>query len=108
MRTVSLSTRNDLDSFWVKAHDMAGIVAHARLRELRHAHASHSSRNAPSLQPTDVARRLFGQRRAFTANRNLHLHDSILNESVERVSAAIQRRLAAAAMNGARSNRKRL
>ena len=53
-----LST-NDLWGFWVKARDTAGIVADARLHDLRHAHASHAVMNGESLH---VAGRLLGHR----------------------------------------------
>ena len=42
--TGSLSA-NDLWRFWIKARDAAGIVADARLHDLRHAHVSHAVMN---------------------------------------------------------------
>ena len=36
---------NELYSFWIKARDAAGIVADARLHDLRHAQASHAVMN---------------------------------------------------------------
>ena len=49
--------------FWTKARDMAGIVADARLHDLRHAHASHAVMNGESRH---VAGRLIGHRRPST------------------------------------------
>ena len=49
--------------FWTKARDMAGIVADARLHDLRHAHASHAVMNGESRH---VAGRLLGHRRPST------------------------------------------
>ena len=37
-------TTHALYEFWLKARDAAGIVADARLHDLRHAHASHAPR----------------------------------------------------------------
>ena len=45
--------------FWIKTRDAAGIVADARLHDLRHAHASHAVMNGESLH---IAGRLLGQR----------------------------------------------
>ena len=42
-------TEGDLYSFWLNARDTAGIVADARLHDLRHAHASHAVMNGESL-----------------------------------------------------------
>ena len=49
--------KNDLWTFWTKTRDVAGIVADARLHDLRHAHASHAVMNGESLH---VAGRLLG------------------------------------------------
>ena len=38
--------KHDLYGFWLKARDAAGIVADARLHDLRDAHASHAVRLA--------------------------------------------------------------
>ena len=62
--------KNDLYQFWLAARDAAGIVADARLHDLRHAHASHAVMNGESLH---VAGRLLGHRRASTTNRYVHL-----------------------------------
>ena len=83
-------TKNDLYSFWIKARDAAGIVADARLHDLRHAHASHAVMNGESLH---VAGRLLGHRRATTTNRYVHLDDATLNHAAERVAIAIQQKL---------------
>ena len=78
---------NDLWRFWIKARDAAGIVADARLHDLRHAHASHAVMNGESLH---VAGRLLGHRRASTTNRYVHLDDVTLSQAAERVAGAIQ------------------
>ena len=70
-----------LYGFWLKARDAAGIVADARLHDLRHAHASHAVMNGESLH---VAGRLLGHRRASTTNRYVHLDDATLSEAAER------------------------
>ncbi len=62
--------------FWTKARDAAGIVADARLHDLRHVHASHAVMNGESLH---VAGRLLGHRRASTTNRYVHLDDATLS-----------------------------
>ncbi len=82
--------KNDLWKFWTKTRDAAGIVADARLHDLRHAHASHAVMNGESLH---VAERLLGHRRASTTNRYVHLDDATLSQAVERVALAIQRKL---------------
>ena len=82
--------KNDLYRFWLKARDAAGIVADARLHDLRHAHASHAVMNGESLH---VAGRLLGHRRASTTNRYVHLDDATLGEAAERVAAAIARKV---------------
>ncbi len=82
--------KNDLWTFWTKTRDVAGIVADARLHDLRHAHASHAVMNGESLH---VAGRLLGHRRASTTNRYAHLDDATLNQAAERVALAITRKL---------------
>ena len=82
--------KNDLWKFWTKARDAAGIVADARLHDLRHAHASHAVMNGESLH---VAGRLLGHRRASTTNRYVHLDDATLSQAAERVAVAITRKL---------------
>ena len=82
--------RNDLWKFWTGVRREAGIVADARLHDLRHAHASHAVMNGESLH---VAGRLLGHRRASTTNRYVHLDDATLGEAAERVAAAIARKL---------------
>ncbi len=82
--------RNDLWTFWIRTRREAGIVADARLHDLRHAHASHAVMNGESLH---VAGRLLGHRRASTTNRYVHLDDATLGEAAERVALAVQRKL---------------
>ncbi len=83
-------TSNELYYFWSTTRDAAGIVADARLHDLRHAYASHAVMNGESLH---VAGRLLGHRRATTTNRYVHLDDATLSEAAERVAMAIQLRL---------------
>ena len=83
-------SKNVLYWFWRKTRDAAGIVADARLHDLRHAHASHAVMNGESLH---IAGRLLGHRRASTTNRYVHLDDATLREAAERVASAIQRKL---------------
>jgi len=83
-------TKGDLYSFWIKARDTAGIVADARLPDLRHAHALPAVMNGESLH---VAGCLMGHRRATTTNRFVHLDDATLGQAAERVAVAIQGRL---------------
>ena len=85
---------NKLYWFWKRTRDAAGIVADARLHDLRHAHASHAVMNGESLH---VAGRLLGHRRASTTNRYVHLDDATLSQAAERVAAAIKRKLRATA-----------
>ena len=84
-----LST-SDLWRFWIKARDTAGIVADARLHDLRHAHASHAVMNGESLHVTG---RLLGHRRATTTNRYVHLDDATLSQAADRLAVAIQGKL---------------
>ena len=84
--------KNDLWTFWIKTRDAAGIVADARLHDLRHAHASHAVMSGESLH---VAGRLLGHRRASTTNRYVHLDDATLTQAAERVAASIQAKLSA-------------
>ena len=81
---------NRLYRFWLKVRDQAGIVADARLHDLRHAHASHAVMGGEGLH---VAGRLLGHRRASTTNRYVHLDDATLSQAAERVAAAIKRKL---------------
>ena len=83
-------TKGDLYSFWIKARDAAGMVADARLHDLRHAHASHAVMNGESLH---VAGRLLGHRRASTTNRYVHLDEATLSQAAERAAVVIQRKL---------------
>ena len=83
---------NSLYNLWGKARDAAGIVADARLYDLRHAHASHAVMNGESLY---TAGRLLGHRSPTTTNRYAHLDDATLGEAAERVALAVQRKLAA-------------
>lgn len=75
--------------YWIKARDQAGIVADARLHDLRHSHASHAIMKGESLHVTG---RLLGHRRA-TTNRYAHLDDATLSQAAERVTMAIEGRL---------------
>ncbi len=84
-----LST-NDLWTFWTGVRDKAGIVADARLHDLRHAHASHAVMNGESLH---VAGRLLGHRRASETNRYVHLDDATLSQAAKRVAEAVERKL---------------
>ena len=83
-------TKNALYRFWTKVRDKAGIVADARLHDLRHTHASHVVMNGESLH---VAGRLLGHRRASTTNRYVHLDDATLSQAAERVAMGIRRKL---------------
>ena len=75
--------------FWAKACDMAGIVADARLHDLRHSHASHAVMNGESLHVTE---RLLGHRRTSTTNGYVHLDDAPLSEAAERVAMAMDQK----------------
>ena len=66
------------------------IVADARLRDLRRAHASRAVMNSESLH---VAGRMLGHFRAGTTNRYTHLYDATLSQAVEQVAVAIARKL---------------
>ena len=79
--------KNDLYWFWRKTRDAAGIVADARLHDLRHAYASHAVMNGESLH---VAGRMLGHRRASTTNRYVHLDDATLSAAAERVAVALE------------------
>lgn len=81
--------KNVLYWFWIKARNMAGIVADAGLHDLRHTHASYAVMNGRSLH---IAGRLFGHQRASTTNHCVHLDDATLSQAAERVALAIQRR----------------
>ena len=81
---------HDLWKFWIKVRGAAGIVADARLHDLRHAHASHAVMNGESLH---VAGRLLGHRRASTTNRYVHLDDATLSQASERGAVAVERKL---------------
>ena len=83
-------SKGDLYSFWIKVRDTVGIVADARLHDLRHAHASHAVMSGESLHV--VGRRL-GHPRASTANHYVHLDDAALSKATERVAMVIQRKL---------------
>ena len=81
---------NELFYFWTTTRDAAGIVADARLHDLRHAHASHAVMNGESLH---VAGHLLGHRRASTTNRYVHLDDATLSQAADRVALAVERKL---------------
>ena len=82
-------TKHALYKFWIRARDMAGIVADARLHDLRHAHASHAVMNGESLH---AAGRLLGHRQASTTNRCVHVDDATLTRAAERVALSIARK----------------
>ena len=83
---------NSLYGFWGRVRDEAGIVADARLYDLRHAHASHAVMNGESLY---TAGRLLGHRNPVTTNRYAHLDDATLGDAADRVALAVQRKLGA-------------
>ncbi len=70
-------TTNELYRFCRQSRDAAGIVAAARLYDLRHARTSHAVMNGESLL---IAGRLLEHRRASTTNRHVHLDDATLRE----------------------------
>ena len=76
--------------FWRRVRDEGGIVADARLHDLRHSHASHAIMNGESLHMTG---RLLGHRRAATTNRYAHLDDVTLSAAAECLAGAIDRKL---------------
>ena len=76
--------------FWCGVRGEARIVADARLRDLRHSHASHAIMNGESLY---VAGRLLEHQRASTNNLYVHLDDATLSQAAERVGLAVQVRL---------------
>lgn len=78
--------------FWKKVRDAAGIVADARLYDLRHAHASHAVMSGESLYTTG---RLLGHRSPTTTNRYAHLDDATLGGAAERIAAEVRRKLGA-------------
>ena len=79
-----------LYDFWRRVRDEAGIVADARLHDLRHSHASHAIMNGESLH---MVGRLLGHRRATTTNRYAHLDDATLSDAAERVAVEIEQKL---------------
>lgn len=81
---------NALYYFWLKARDDAGIVADARLHDLRDSYALHAIMNGESLH---MAGRLLGHRRATTTDRYAHLDDVTLSQAAERVAEAIKQNL---------------
>ena len=83
-------TRNALYRFWIRARDMAGIVADARLHDLRHSHASHAVMNGESLH---IAGRLLGHRCASSTSRYVHLDGATLGRAAERVALAVHAKL---------------
>ena len=76
--------------FWRRVRDEAGIVADARLHDLRHSHASHAIMNGESLH---IAGCLLGHRRAATTNHYAHLDDVTLRKAAERVALAVERKM---------------
>ena len=83
--------------FWTRVRTRAGIVADARLYDLRHTHASHAVMNGESLYTTG---RLLGHRSPTTTNRYAHLDDATLGAAAERVGAEMQRKLTAVEPSG--------
>ena len=83
-------TKNALYHFWLKARDEAGIVADARLHNLRHSYASHAIMTGERLHITS---RLLGHWRATTTNRYTHLDDATLSNAAEHVAGAIEGKL---------------
>lgn len=83
-------SKQALYEFWRRVREEAGIVADARLHDLRHSHASHAVMNGESLH---MAGRLLGHRRAATTNRYAHLDDATLREAAERVTMEIVKKL---------------
>ena len=76
--------------FWTRVRARAGLVADARLYDLRHTHASHAVMNGESLYMTG---RLLGHRSPTTTHRYAHLDDATLGAAAERIGAEMQRRL---------------
>ena len=76
--------------FWLKVRDQTGIVADARMHDLRHSHASHAVMGGESLHVTGC---LLGHRRATTTNRYAHLDDATLSNAAEPVARAIGKKL---------------
>ena len=72
-------TANELHWFWRKTHDAAGIVADARLHELRQPHAS--ARGHERRKRAYVAGRMLGHKRATTTNRYVQLDDTTLSQA---------------------------
>ena len=70
--------------FWNMARDEAGIVADARLHDLRHSHAPHAIMNGEGLHMTG---RLPGHRRAATTNHYAHLDGITPSEAADRVAS---------------------
>ena len=81
---------NALYWFWLKVRDQAGIVADARLHDLRHSHASHAVMGGESLHVTG---RLLGHRRATTTNCYANLDDATLSDAAEHVAREIKQKL---------------
>ena len=69
---------------------MAEIVADAPLHDLGHAHASHMTMNGES---PHTPGRLLASRRAFTANRYIHLDDATISQAVERAALAAETKI---------------
>ena len=86
--------KNALYHFWLQVRARAGVVADARLHDLRHTHASHAIMGGESLYVTG---RMLGHRRPSTTNHYAHLDDTTLSRAAERVAMAIQRKLCHAA-----------
>ena len=76
--------------FWCGLRDEAGIVADARLHDLRHTHASHAIMNGEILH---MVGRLLGHRRTTTTNRYAHLDDEALMKAAERISVVLEHKL---------------
>ena len=83
-------TKNALYWFRAKARDTAGILADARLRDLRHSNASHAVMNGESLH---IAIALLGRWGASKANRRVHLDDAAPSRAGEQTAVPLHRKL---------------
>ena len=81
---------NELYRLRLQVRAQAGIIADARLHDLRHTHASHAIMGGESLYVTG---RLFGHRRPATINRYAHLDDANLRKAAEWTAVVIERKL---------------
>ena len=84
-------TKNALYHFWLKAHDEAGIVADARLHDLRHTVTSHAVMSGENLP---LVGKMLGHRRHATTAGYAHLADEHLVEAAEHVGSLIAQAMA--------------